>query len=126
MIRTLALAFSLLLSTILLFAAADGAWLARVPAREHQKSNPFRDQAEAAAAGHRLFTDHCAPCHGRNAEGIGKKPSLRSGRVQQQATEGDLRWLLVNGKLRRGMPSWSRLPDPELWQLVTYLRSLHE
>jgi mono/diheme cytochrome c family protein len=126
MIRTLALAFSLLLSTILLFAAADGAWLARVPAREHQKSNPFRDQAEAAAAGHRLFTDHCAPCHGRNAEGIGKKPSLRSGRVQQQATEGDLRWLLVNGNLRRGMPSWSRLPDPELWQLVTYLRSLHE
>ena len=98
----------------------------KVPARDHQKTNPFRDQAEAAAAGHRLFTDHCAPCHGRNAEGIGKKPSLRSVRVQQQATEGDLRWLLVNGNLRRGMPSWSRLPDPELWQLVTYVRSLHE
>jgi mono/diheme cytochrome c family protein len=44
--------------------------------------------------------------------------------VQQEATEGDLHWLLVNGNPRRGMPSWSRLPDPQLWQLVTYLKSL--
>ena len=126
MIRGATLAFCVFFSTVVLTAAADRLWLAKVPARQHAKTNPFRDQPDALAAGHRLFSNHCASCHGKNAEGMGKRPSLRSVRVQQIATEGDIHWLLVNGNLRRGMPSWSRLPDPELWQLVTYLKSLHE
>jgi len=26
--------------------------------------------------------------------------------------------------LKQGMPSWSRLPDQRLWQIVTYLKTL--
>jgi mono/diheme cytochrome c family protein len=46
-------------------------------------------------------------------------------RVQQQATEGDIHWLLVNGNMKKGMPSWAKLPDPQLWQVITYVKSLH-
>jgi mono/diheme cytochrome c family protein len=114
------------LSAALLFATADGAWLARVPASDHQKINPYKSQPEALAAGRNIFEEHCTKCHGQNAEGVKKHPSLRTARIQQQATEGDLHWLLVNGSMKKGMPSWAKLPDPQLWQLVTYLKSLHE
>jgi len=115
-----------LLSAATLFATADGAWLARVPASDHQKSNPYEGKPEAIAAGRNIFEEHCAKCHGQNAEGVKKRPSLRSERVQRQATDGDLHWLLVNGSMKKGMPPWAKLPDPQLWQLITYLKSLHE
>jgi mono/diheme cytochrome c family protein len=115
-----------LLSTALAFGVADGGWLKNVPARDHEKTNPYRDQQDAIAAGRRVFVDRCSHCHGENAEGIKKRPPLRSARVQQQATEGDLHWLLVNGNMGKGMPSWAKLPDQQLWQVITYVRSLHE
>jgi mono/diheme cytochrome c family protein len=113
-------------STMFLFAAADGAWLMNVPARDHEKANPYQDQPDAISAGRRLFEDHCVGCHGENAQGKKKRPSLRSQRVQQQATVGDLHWLLVNGNMRKGMPSWSKLGDPQIWQVIGYVKSLHE
>lgn len=104
--------------------AAGGDWLSQVPARDHQKANPYQNQQQSIRAGRLLFLDHCAQCHGSNAEGKNKKPPLRTPRIESQASEGDLHWLLVNGNIRRGMPSWSKLPDPQLWQIVRYLKSL--
>jgi mono/diheme cytochrome c family protein len=115
-----------LLAAVTLFATADGAWLAKVPASDHQKTNPYQGQPDAIAAGRNIFAEHCAKCHGQDAEGVKKRPSLRTARIQQQATEGDLHWLLVNGSMKKGMPPWAKLPDPQLWQLITYLKSLHE
>jgi mono/diheme cytochrome c family protein len=123
-VRSIKLLLLMLTSVPLLLLAANGEWLKVVPAREHARTNPLRGQPDAVAAGGRLYAEHCAKCHGKNAQGLGKAPSLRSLRVQQQATEGDLHWLLVNGNLRRGMPSWSKLPDPERWQIISYLKSL--
>ncbi len=123
--RLTALPMLILLSAVLLFATADGAWLARVPASDHQKTNPYQGQPDAIAAGRNVFEEHCAKCHGQNAEGVKKRPSLKTERVQQQATVGDLHWLLVNGSMKKGMPPWAKLPDPQLWQLVSYLKSLH-
>ena len=40
----------------------------------------------------------------------------------QQATPGTLFWILTNGVVRRGMPVWSKLPEPQRWQIVTYQR----
>jgi mono/diheme cytochrome c family protein len=104
--------------------AADSGWLAKVPTRDHERANPYRGQADAVAAGRRIFLDHCAQCHGNEAQGKGKRPSLQSPRVQQEATEGDLHWLLFNGNMGKGMPSWAKLPDQQLWQLITYVKSL--
>jgi mono/diheme cytochrome c family protein len=114
----------LVVSTAIVFATSNGAWLNKVPERDRDKVNPYRDQPDAVAAGQRVFHDHCAHCHGEDAEGTKKRPSLRTERVQQQATEGDLHWLLVNGSMGSGMPTWSKLGDPQIWQVITYVRSL--
>jgi mono/diheme cytochrome c family protein len=116
----------ILLLALAAFGVANGAWLKSVPARDHEKTNPFRGQPDAIAAGRRIFLDRCSKCHGENAEGNKKHPPLKSQRVQQEASEGDLHWLLVNGNMRRGMPSWAKLPDQQLWQLIAYLKSLQE
>ena len=113
------------ITTLSVLATSNGAWLNKVPAKDRDKVNPYGDQPDAVAAGQRVFHDHCAHCHGEDAEGTKKRPSLRSERVQQQATEGDLHWLLVNGSMGSGMPTWSKLGDPQIWQVITYVRSLH-
>jgi cytochrome c oxidase cbb3-type subunit 2 len=116
---------AVLILTVLASGAADGAWLKKVPAKDRERKNPYERRAEAVAAGRLVYEEHCSQCHGENAEGTKKRPSLKSDRVQQEATEGDLHWLLVNGNMGRGMPSWSKLGDPQIWQVISYLRSLN-
>jgi len=94
---------------------------ARVPEKAHVKRNPLEDDPEAAAAGRKLFEQHCAECHGEAADGSMRGPSLRDGGVQQ-GTPGEIFWILTNGVVRRGMPGWSKLPEPQRWQIVTFLR----
>jgi mono/diheme cytochrome c family protein len=106
--------------------AAERDWLAKVPARDHDRVNPYKLQKEAVLAGHRVFLERCAQCHGQNAEGRERRPSLKSDRIQSGATDGDLHWLLVNGNMKKGMPSWAKLPDQQLWQVISYIKSLHD
>ncbi|HYR44698.1 MAG TPA: cytochrome c [Terriglobia bacterium] len=85
-------------------------------------TNPFENSQSARAAGQKLFMRHCAECHGEAAEGTDRAPSLRQ--FVRAAAPRTLHSFIKNGNLRAGMPSWSRLPDQQLWQLVTYLRTL--
>jgi len=95
-----------------------------VPAREHMRINPLGSDPEAVETGARLYREHCQTCHRLDAQGDGhKRPALRSDRVRN-ASDGDLEWFLRQGDLRRGMPSWSSLPQSQRWQVVTYLRSI--
>jgi mono/diheme cytochrome c family protein len=103
--------------------AADGSWLKHVPDPDRNRANPFAGQPDAIAAGGRVFEDHCAKCHGEDALGRGKRPSLRSARVQR-ATDGEIFWLLRNGNLPKGMPTWAALPEPMRWQIIAYIKSL--
>jgi len=112
-----------LLGTAIVCLAADGSWLKHVPEADRQRTNPLAGQADAIAAGGRMFEDHCAKCHGTDALGRGKRPSLRSDRVQH-ATDGEIFWLLKNGNLAKGMPTWAALPEPMRWQIIAYLKSL--
>lgn len=113
----------ILAAAALLTAASDGDWLQHVPEKERMRSNPVAFDKDAMGAGAKLFQQHCAACHGATAEGKNKHPNLHS-EVVQGARPGELQWLLTNGSLRRGMPSWSRLPEEQRWQLVLYLKSL--
>jgi mono/diheme cytochrome c family protein len=97
--------------------------LGKAPRKAMARRNPLESDPEAAAAGEKLFAMHCAECHGDSAEGGRKGPSLRADQVQQ-ATPGTLFWILTNGVVRRGMPVWSKLPEPQRWQIVTYVKSL--
>ncbi|HXB74409.1 MAG TPA: cytochrome c [Candidatus Acidoferrales bacterium] len=73
---------------------------------------------------HKLFHYNCSACHGPRAEGIGNVPPLVSTRVQT-ATPGALKWVLRNGSLTTGMPSFSKLPEAQRWQIITYIQSLN-
>jgi mono/diheme cytochrome c family protein len=117
--------FAVLLSLAATCATAQSAWLAHVSDADRQRINPYAGQPDAISAGSRLFADHCAKCHGADALGRGKKPNLHGSEVQQ-AKDGELFWLLRNGSLRKGMPSWSSLPEPSRWQLIAYVKSLGE
>ncbi len=97
--------------------------LAKAPAKAAARRNPLESDPDAVAGGAKLFELHCAECHGATAGGGKKGPSLRAEEVQQ-ATPGALFWLITNGVVRRGMPVWSRLPEPQRWQLVSYIKSL--
>jgi mono/diheme cytochrome c family protein len=96
---------------------------AKVPERARSRMNPLVNDPDAPVAGRKLFEQHCAECHGHTAEGSSKAPSLRAKEVQQ-ATPGTLFWILTNGVVRRGMPMWSKLPEPQRWQIVTFVKSL--
>jgi mono/diheme cytochrome c family protein len=97
--------------------------IAKAPDKARAKRNPFESDREAILAGSSLYEQHCAECHGEAADGGRKGPSLRVQEIQG-ATDGALFWLLTNGVVRRGMPVWSKLPEPQRWQLVSYIKSL--
>jgi mono/diheme cytochrome c family protein len=97
--------------------------LEKVPEKYRGKENPLAKDREAVGAGGVLFEEHCEQCHGKEALGGKKAPSLRVPEVQN-AAPGALYYILTNGVVRRGMPVWSKLPEPQRWQLVSYLKSL--
>jgi mono/diheme cytochrome c family protein len=96
---------------------------AKVPEKARVRVNPLQADPDAPLAGQKLFAQHCAECHGASAEGGRRAPSLHAEEVQA-ATPGTLFWILTNGVVRRGMPVWSKLPEPQRWQIVTFLKSL--
>jgi mono/diheme cytochrome c family protein len=96
--------------------------LRKAPEKAMNRANPLENDPQAVAAGKLLFSDHCAECHGDDAKGSRKAPSLRVSEVQN-ATPGTLFWLLTNGVVRKKMPAWSKLPEPQRWQLVRFLKS---
>ena len=101
----------------------DPTW--RAPESAVAKPNPLAQKTWAAAGGKKLFLRNCAECHDRDGNGLVKKHSadLQLPVVQQQS-DGALFWKISNGNTGRGMPSFSKLPELERWQLVLFLRML--
>lgn len=97
--------------------------LTKAPDKAKAKRNPMETDPDAVAAGQHLFERHCSECHGSAAYGTEKAPSLRADEVQN-AMPGAIFWILTNGVVRRGMPVWSKLPEPQRWQLVSFIKSL--
>jgi mono/diheme cytochrome c family protein len=122
--RRMVVLAALLTASAMGFAAADGSWLKKVPQADKARVNPFAGKPDAVAAGENLFRNNCAKCHGKDAEGKGSRPSLRSERLAT-ATDGDIAWIIKNGQTFKGMPSWGGLPEQMRWQIVAYLRSLN-
>jgi mono/diheme cytochrome c family protein len=97
--------------------------IAKAPEKARAKRNPLESDPQAVAAGRILFEQHCAECHGDSATGGKKGPNLRVEEIQI-ARPGAVFWVLTNVVVRRGMPVWSKLPEPQRWQLVAYIKSL--
>lgn len=103
--------------------AAGGSLLQQAPPRFAGLTNPLEGDEQAERAGAKLFARECAACHGHNGEGAGSAPPLRRSGVYE-APPGTLFWVLRNGSLHHGMPSFAHLPEPERWQIVTFLKQL--
>ena len=96
--------------------------LSKVPPTARDRTNPYAGDQDAYLAGKKLFQRHCSGCHGKDATGGNNAPTLHSPTIRE-AAPGTLFWFLKNGNLKKGMPSWARLPEQQLWQIVTFLKS---
>lgn len=102
-----------------------GVWLeiAQAPVKTRDWKNPYEGKPEAIAAGEKLFRQHCEECHGEDSKGHRHAPNLRSSGVQN-ATPGELAWLLRNGNMTHRMPPWAGIPEQRRWQIIAYVKSL--
>ncbi len=92
------------------------------PEQAARKPNRFAGNPAAVRAGAKLFGRECAGCHGSQREGTSAAPSLRGSRIHE-APPGALFWVIRNGSVFQGMPSFAHLPEPQIWQIVTYLQA---
>lgn len=104
--------------------AQGGSLIQQAPPKWLRAKNPYQGSERAAEAGAKLYRRACAPCHGSKADGAENTPPLDRKDVRE-ASPGALFWVLRNGSARRGMPSFAHLPEPQRWQIVSYLQSLH-
>jgi len=114
---------ALLLTTAGFFGPAGyGDVIGRAPATAAHIENPLVGDAGAVRAGQKLYLRECSACHGKEREGMGNAPALGIAAVAK-AAPGKLFWVLRNGSLAHGMPSFAHLPDQQRWQLISYLQS---
>jgi mono/diheme cytochrome c family protein len=97
----------------------------KAPASAAELRNPYAGTENHGLAGKKLYQRYCSSCHGKDAGGAARIPALTSDKVRG-ANEGRLFWYVRNGNSRAGMPGWSRLPDQQIWQLVTFLQVIPE
>jgi len=84
-----------------------------------------RDDYGAAdiAYGARLYTTHCAQCHGATGDSVGTV-NLRSGKFKNASTDQQLMGLLATGIPGTGMPAF-KFNNAEQTGIVAYLRNMN-
>ncbi len=105
------------------------ATLAPVPSEYAGQTNPLG--ADAAAAGAEVFKTNCESCHGPQGHGDGPAgaaldPAPKN-LAELQATAGDdyLYWRINTGKEGTSMVAWKGvLTDEQIWQVVSFIRTL--
>jgi putative copper resistance protein D len=88
--------------------------------------------ATSVAAGHALYREHCASCHGVSgggdgpaARGLPRPPADLRARHTADHTAGDLFWWLTHGIPKGGMPAFGdRLSEEQRWDLVNLVRAI--
>jgi mono/diheme cytochrome c family protein len=94
--------------------------------------NPVAATAESISDGKRVYQRYCASCHGSNAEGgpgndlIPAAPDLTDKEWKHGSTDGEIFSAIKNGvppELNM-IPFGDQIKDPEIWNVVNYLRSL--
>ncbi len=99
-------------------ALADGTGSAPAPV-----ANPYEHNAWAMSEGKQLYAwFNCAGCHAQGGGGMG--PALMDDRWLYGSEPQQIFATIVEGR-PNGMPSFAgKLTDQQVWQLVSYVRSL--
>ena len=85
--------------------------------------NPYEGNAYAISQGQQLFEQYnCSGCHFHGGGGIG--PPLMDDEWIYGSSPANIYESISEGR-PNGMPSWGgHIPDYQIWQLVTYVRSM--
>ncbi len=88
--------------------------------------NPFAGRATAAQAGSELFGAICQICHGTAGEGNRDRggSALNTTGLKHGDGDGDLFRVIKNGVTGTQMPSFAVLSDQQVWQVVSFIRTL--
>ncbi len=108
----------------LVFAAVLAASVfAQAPAAKQEPRNPFASDAKTIKQGALLYRQECIYCHGPGARGGARGPDLTTGAWTHGGSDGALLKTISTGVPGTAMPP-NHLLDDEIWQIITYLRSL--
>jgi len=88
--------------------------------------------ALSVATGARLYSEHCAVCHGVTghgdgpaARGLSRAPADLTAQHTADHTAGDLFWWVTHGIRGSSMPGFGdRLSEEDRWDLINFLRAL--
>lgn len=96
----------------------------RVSQVASQLRNPYGVEAGAIEEGRFLYIRmNCAYCHGFDGTG-GMGPDLTDNQWRYGSADVDLFQTIYRGRAK-GMPAWGNvLTEPQIWKLVSYVRSL--
>ena len=100
----------------------------QAPATEAAKKNPVAANQTSTAAGQKLYTKHCASCHGPSGEGDGSAAAdlgIHPARLSESRSQSDgaLFWKITTGK--KPMPGYgAKLSETDRWNLINYIRGL--
>ncbi|MCY3590428.1 MAG: c-type cytochrome [Acidobacteria bacterium] len=94
-------------------------------AAAEEPENPYTSGIDVRM-GQRQFQSKCTSCHGLDATGGEEAdgPDLTTGSFQHGSTDADLYEVIRDGVEGTSMRGLRRAEDQEIWQLVTYLRTL--
>jgi len=95
------------------------------PAATQPARNPFAGDPKAITQGAVLFRQECVFCHGVAARGGMRGPDLTTGSWSHGGADADLVATINAGVPGTAMPP-NNLTTDEIWQIVTYLRSLQQ
>jgi len=95
------------------------------PAGAPRDRNPFAGDSRAITAGAVLFRQECVYCHGVGARGGLRGPDLTTGTWNHGGTDADLARTITDGVPGTAMAANKLTPD-EVWQIVSYVRTLQQ
>jgi putative heme-binding domain-containing protein len=97
-----------------------------------QEKNPYAGDAKVAKLGEYQFRSNCAFCHGLGARGGGRGPDLTRAQKHHGNTDAEIFHNIHDGIPGTAMPAATNggigvgMSDEEIWQVVTYLRSVEK
>jgi PQQ-dependent dehydrogenase (methanol/ethanol family) len=88
------------------------------------QSAPGASSAKLVEAGEKAFAEHCAECHGDDAEGSDRGPALGGNRRLRTRSTEQIRSFIYEGKPSSGMPAF-HLAAADLDSLAAFAHSLN-
>lgn len=146
--RKLILVFCVMLAALLLAACGNGDGLleepsgetsdipGEVPLKYRELVNPLTGDTEALSRGTEAYNALCIQCHGEKGRGDGMEakgfnppPGDLSRAGMAERSDGYLYWRITDGgafePFNSLMPAWGTLlSETEIWELVSFLRTL--